>query len=92
MKLGTKQGLHGCVHVHAQLCPTHCHLWTVANQNSQSMGFPRQEYWSGLPFPPPGDLPYLGTEPESHMSPALTGSFLTTESSRKPLNKDYPPL
>ena len=40
------------------------------------MGFPRQEYWSGLPFPPPGDLLNLGMEP---MSPALAGEFFTTE-------------
>ena len=80
MKLGTKQGLHGCVHVHAQLCPTLCHLWAVANHNSPSIGFSRQEYWSGLPFPPPGDLPYPGIEPESPMSPALTGRFLVAES------------
>ena len=39
--------------------------WTVAHQASQSMGFSRQEYWSGLPFPSPGDLPYPGIEPES---------------------------
>ena len=40
------------------------------------MGFPRQEYWSGVPFPSPGDLPHPGIEP---WSPALTGGFLTTE-------------
>ena len=40
------------------------------------MGFPRQEYWSGFPFPPPGDLPDPGIEP---MSPALAGGFFTTE-------------
>ena len=39
--------------------------WTVARQAPLSMGFPRQEYWSGLPFPPPGDLPDPGIEPES---------------------------
>ena len=39
------------------------------------MGFTRQEYWSGLPFPLPGNLPYTGTEP---MSPALAGWFFTT--------------
>ena len=44
-----------------------------------SMGFLRQEYWSGLPFPPPGDLPNPGTEPESPVSPALAGGFFTTE-------------
>ena len=42
------------------------------------MGFSRQEYWSGLPFPSPGDLPDPGTEPMSLTSPALTGGFLTT--------------
>ena len=39
--------------------------WTVAYQASLSMGFPRQEYWGGLPFPSPGDLPDLGIEPRS---------------------------
>ncbi|ELR53965.1 hypothetical protein M91_16140, partial [Bos mutus] len=43
-----------------------------------SMGFSRQEYWSGLPFPPPGDLPDLGIEPMSLISPALAGGFFTT--------------
>ena len=41
-------------------------------------GFSRQEYWSGLPCPPPGDLPNLGSKPTSLMSPALTGRFFTT--------------
>ena len=41
------------------------------------MRFPRQEYWSGLPFPPPGDLPNPGIEPMSLMSPALAGEFFT---------------
>ena len=44
----------------------------------RTMGFPRQEYWSGLPFPPPGDLPDPGIEPTSSVSPALAGGFLTT--------------
>ena len=39
--------------------------WTVAHQTPLSMGFPRQEHWSGLPCPPPGDLPDPGTEPAS---------------------------
>ena len=43
------------------------------------MGFPRQEYGSGLPFPSPGDLPDPGTELESPMAPALAGGFFTTE-------------
>ena len=50
--------------------------WTVARQAPLSMGFQRQEYWSGLPFPSPGDLPDPGIEPTS---PALVGEFFTTE-------------
>ena len=51
--------------------------WTVALQAPLSMGFSRQEYWSELPFPSPGDLPDPGIEPRS---PALTGRFFTTSS------------
>ena len=46
-------------------------LWTVAHQAPLSMGFSRQEYWSGVPCPPPGDLPDPGIEPASPLSPAL---------------------
>ena len=52
-------------------------LWTVAHQAPLSMGFFRQEYWSGLPFPPPRDLPDAGIEPKSPVSPALAGRFFT---------------
>ena len=52
--------------------------WTVAHQAPLSMGFSRQEYWSGLSCPPPGDLPDPRTEPESLMSPALAGRLFTT--------------
>ena len=52
--------------------------WTVARQASLSIGFSRQEYWSGLPFPPPRNLPHPGTEPTSPSSPALAGGFFTT--------------
>ena len=48
------------------------------------MGFSRQEYWNGLPFPPPGDLPDPGIEPASLVSPALVGGFFTTESPGRP--------
>ena len=48
------------------------------------MEFPRQEYWSGLPFPFPGDLPDPGIEPMSPVSPALAGGFFTTEPPGKP--------
>ena len=57
----------------AQLCLT---LWTVAYQAPQSMEFSRQEYWSGLPFPSPGDLPDPGMEPRS---PALQADTLPSE-------------
>ena len=52
--------------------------WTVARQAPLSVGFPRQEYWSGLPFPPQGDLPDPGIKPVSLMSPALAGRFFST--------------
>ena len=51
--------------------------WTIANQASLSMGFPRQESWTGLPCPPPGDLPDPGIKPTSLVSP-LVGRFFTT--------------
>ena len=57
--------------------------WTVARQAPLSMGFPRQEYWSGLPFPSPGYL--LGSEMEP-VSPAVAGRFFTTETPGKPCN------
>ena len=52
------------------------------------MGFSRQEYWSGLPYPPPGDLSDPGIKPVSPVSPALAGGFFTTE----PPGKPYPEL
>ena len=45
-----------CAYLLAQSCPTLLAPWTVAHQAPPSVGFPRQEYWSGVPFPPPGDL------------------------------------
>ena len=66
------------------------HIWlfatlpTVASQAPLSMGFSRQEYWSGLPRPPPGDLPDPGFEHASLTSPALAGRFFTTSATRKP--------
>ena len=53
----------------------------VAHQASLSMGFSRQEYWSGLPFPPSGDLSHPGMEAESPVSPARAGGFFTTDPS-----------
>ena len=56
---------------------------TVAHQALLSMGFPREEHWNGLQFPPPGDLPDLGIKPKSLVSPELVGGFFTTESPGK---------
>ena len=53
-------------------------LWTVARQAPLSKGCSRQEYWSGLPCPPPEDLPNPGIEPTPLTSPALAGKFFTT--------------
>ena len=53
-------------------------LWSIASQAPLSMGFSRQGYWSGFPGPPPGDVPNLGIELRSFMSPALAGGFFTT--------------
>ena len=52
--------------------------WTVAHQACLSMGFPRQEYWRGLPLPSPGDLPNPGIKPGSPVSLVLAGVFFTT--------------
>ena len=60
---------------HVQLLVT---PWTVARQAPLSPGFFRQEYWSGLPYSLPGDLPHPGIKPSSLTSPALAGGFLIT--------------
>ena len=57
--------------------------WTVARQAPPSMGFSRQEDWSGVPFPSPGGLPDPGTGPKSPVAPALAGGFFTTEAPGK---------
>ena len=54
-------------------------LWIVARQAPLSMGFSRQEFWSGLPFPPWGDLPEPGIKPTSCVAPALAGKFFIVE-------------
>ena len=60
----------------AKSCPTLVTPWTIAHQTTLSMRFFRQEYWSGLPFPSPGDLPNPGIEPGS---PALQADSFPTE-------------
>ena len=66
----------------AQSCPTVCNPWSVIHQAPLSMGFPSQEYWSGLLFPSPGHLPDPGIEPASL---AGTGRFFTAVPPEKPL-------
>ena len=69
---------HVCVHACALSCVRLCVIpWTVACGAPLSMGFSRQEYCSGLPFPPPGDLSDPGIEPTSPVSPSLAGGFFT---------------
>ena len=73
--------LHVCACVFSRV-PLFVTPWTVAHKAPLSMGFFRQEYWRGLPFPSPGDLPKPGIE---LMSPALAGRFFATE----PLGRPY---
>ena len=70
------------LHMHGQLCPALCHpMDCIVHWAPLSTGFPRQEYWSGLPFPSLGDLPEPGIE---LVSPALAGGFFITEPPGKP--------
>ena len=62
--------------------------WTVAHQAPLSMGFSGQEHWSGLPCPPPGDLPSPGVEPASLVSSALAGRFFTPAPPGKPIPRE----
>ena len=69
-----------------QLCLTLQLHGLAALQAPLSMGFSRQEYWSGLPCPPPGGLPHPGIEPVSLMSPELAGRFFTTSTTWEALH------
>ena len=68
--VGTQVCVCVCARARAQLCPTLCDPVDCSRQALLSMGFSRQEYWNGLPFPPPGDLPNPGIKPASLASPA----------------------
>ena len=67
----------------AQSCLSLCDPRDYSPQTPLSMAFPRKEYWSGLSFPTPGDLPDPGIKPAFLMSPALAGSFFTVAPPRK---------
>ena len=69
-----------------QSCPILCDPTDSSHQAPLSLGYSRQECWSGLPCPPPGDLPNPEIEPESLSSPALAGGFFTTSTTWKPLD------
>ena len=74
-----------CVYVLvARSCLSLVTVWTVAHQAPLSMGFSRQEYWSGLPIPTSGDLPHPGIEPSSLASPPLAGGFFSIVPQGKP--------
>ena len=81
------QGLHSGTESesisHSVMSNSYVTPWTVAHQASQSMEFSRQEYWSGLPCPSPGDLPNPGIKPRS---PALQVDSLLSEPPGKPLS------
>ena len=72
------RSVHVCVLSHFSHVQLFATLWIVACQAPLSVGFSRQEYWSGLPWPSPGDLPSPEIELVSLLSPALAGGFFTT--------------
>ena len=83
LSLGWKLSINGgCLHGFIQVW-LFVTLWIVACQTPLCMRFSRQEYWSGLPCPPPGDLPNPGIEPRS---PTLQANYLSAEPPRKPKN------
>ena len=70
-----------CFVLSHSVCLSLCDPWTIAHKAALSIGFSRQEYWSGWLYPPLGDLPNLGIEPTS---PTLAGGFFTTKPPGKP--------
>ena len=81
LKLSQHSQLATCMHAKSlQSYLTLCNPMDYSPPGSLSMGFSRQEYWSGLPYPPPGNRPDAGIKPSSLTSPALAGGFLTTTS------------
>ena len=71
------EATHACVLICFSCVLLFATLWTVPHEAPLSMGFPKQEHWSGLPFPSPGDFPDLEIEHASLASPALAGNFFT---------------
>ena len=79
-------GVCVCVRSVTKSCLTLCDPMDCSLPGSLSMGLSRQEYWTGLPCPPPGDLPDPGIEPVSPVSPTLAGGFFTTSATWKAPN------
>ena len=82
----------GCVCVHTRVCvlsnvQLFANLWTVAHQAPVSIQYFRQEYWSGLPFPPPGDLPIPGIESASLVSGTLQEDSLLLSHQGSPIKQ-----
>ena len=73
------QGMCVCVCAYTQTCLILCDPWTVACQSPLAITFSRQEYWSQLPFPTPGNLSKAGIKPASPVSSTLAGRFFTTD-------------
>ena len=85
-RLGKEMATHSSILVWR--IPMNRGAWqATAHQAPLSMGLSKQEYWSGFPFPTPGDLSSPGTEPMSPVSPALAGGFFTTEPPEKSKKK-----
>ena len=78
-----------CISLVTPSCASLCDPRDCSPPGTPSMGFPMQEYWSGLPFPPPGDLPNAGMEPVSLASPSLAGRFYTSELPGKPISSSH---
>ena len=76
----SKETLYMCVLSHFSCVQLFTTPWTAACQATLSMGFSQQDYWSGLPFPPPGDLPNPGIKPKSLALPVLAGGFFISYS------------
>ena len=81
-----------CVLSHSVVSDSFSTPWKVACQVPLTMGFSRQEYESGLLFPPPGDHPNPGIEPESPVCPAMAGGLFTTDLTGKPIMEYYSTL
>ena len=84
LSIGVIQSIRVCMLSRFSCVQLFATLWTVAHQPPLSMGFSGQEYWSGLPCPPPGDLPNPGIEP-CLLSSCIAGVFFTTEPPEKPI-------